>query len=255
MIMREWINLFESTGYDLQAKYDLFNRLYFNGELPRIPLGWKKMKRTGGHVAYTTTPIPGVTPNRYDKNAHLKLKPDTLALYLSPEYIRDEESLDGLMMHEMIHVYEAIKGKFDENHGLTFLVMRRKLQELSGMKIPLTDKVDGLELSDKTVKPVWAAVYIDKDGGYAYALGTEKAVKGGKEEFEGAVGRWGRYNRVIAGRIATPAWTKLAAGSKTQRSFKMTSRAHSADAKAAIADLDRMEVLYDIRRSPGDQKS
>lgn len=141
-----------TMNYDLQKKYNDFNQKFFAGELPDIPITWSNRKGVGGLVSYRFKAKPG-TPVR-QKHARrnygdYELIPGTMKMTISRNFLRDEGSLDGIMLHEMIHVYMAsIAGLIGEQHGPNFMKMLRELSTRSGIDIPLTD-----DTSDYVINP------------------------------------------------------------------------------------------------------
>lgn len=104
---------------ELISKYKEFNKLYFNNELPIVPISINTRKRVMGGGAY---------PLR-DKYGIIGLKEIELtdySPYILPEYLDDLYS--AILVHEMIHGWLFIKchGKCIV-HGIEFI---NKLKEI-----------------------------------------------------------------------------------------------------------------------------
>jgi SprT-like family len=127
----------ELGDYSLENRYEHFNHLLFGGTLPKIPITWTKdLKHASGRVVaratdrWTQTPVPG-----------------TIRMEVNALFRSSEERLNGIMVHEMIHVYFfAIKNDGRESHGAGFKAKLAELQPKCDFTIPLTDDVTELEV-------------------------------------------------------------------------------------------------------------
>lgn len=79
------------TKDDIKEKFKLFNKLYFNGEL-RMPSGFtiQKMNLAAGMISIS-------------KKAHVTIT-------ISKCFDYNEETLNEVLIHEMIHYYLFVKG-------------------------------------------------------------------------------------------------------------------------------------------------
>jgi hypothetical protein len=221
-----------AADYDIQAKYDDFNAKYFEGKLPRIPVEFAPLKGVGGVVKYRLTysgPVKIVNGKRMKAvprasvHKHQTLVPGSLVLQLSNLFKRDPKDLDGILLHEMIHVYFVAQGEFGENHGYRFMRELRRLTAESGIKVPRKDDLEDAELSDEIpVKAVGVLLVEKTEGGHIFALISPSVAHSVAAEQKA---RW-EYNLKIMHRtykearlmiIATPLWTNVASRHKIGR--------------------------------------
>ena len=167
------INEESVTDFNIKSKFDEFNKKYFDGAIPEIPITFSPLKSAGGKfqcVAKNNAVVPG-----------------TAKIVISSLFSRSEQSLDGVILHEMIHAFLAFSGLLKENHGPRFKSMQAKLSQASGIKIPLTDD-SGMELSQSVpLKPLAVLVY-KTSSGFAFAITTQKALT--PEVLETLKARW-----------------------------------------------------------------
>ena len=163
------------TDFNVKAKYAEFNAKYFHNELPKdLPVEFAKLKNVGGMFRYVV------------KNN--QIVPGTPKIVISNLYSRSEESLDGVLLHEMIHVLMATKGMFEEQHGAHFKAAMAQVSRISGKKIPLTDE-SGLELAQSvSIKPLAVLIYKTGAGGFEFGITTQKALT--PEVVEAIKARW-----------------------------------------------------------------
>lgn len=101
----------------IRAKYNKFNKLYFNGELPEIEFKLSRSKNTWGYAGYIISIKTG------------KITPEYIAIsnyYDSPEHVKE-----CTLLHEMIHVKDYVqnpehyvvghrKNRYYDPHGTWF---------------------------------------------------------------------------------------------------------------------------------------
>lgn len=127
-------------GINLRAKYDEFNRKYFDGELPHdIHLAFKATRgATGTTTAKVITkgPVTSLTKMvRHEGEIRdLAITMNTLIQY-------DEAEFDAYFLHEMIHAYFAVTGWPFEVHGGRFITKAHEVGQKAGFKIPLTHEL------------------------------------------------------------------------------------------------------------------
>lgn len=123
----------------LRDLYNKFNALYFNSELPdSLEIKWIASKKKGGVVHATYNP----------RTKHVISIVD---LCISNYRPLTDDKLNGLMLHEMIHVYLfhvniLTTSGLDKTHGVEFESKRIELEKLSGFIIPLVE--DSMEIAD-----------------------------------------------------------------------------------------------------------
>lgn len=126
-------------NYDPHVKYSQFNAKYFGGKLPDVPISWGKDRTRSGVVLYTTI---------LQNGKPVGLKPETVKMVLSELYMRTEHDLDGILLHEMIHVAALVEGLYDEGHGSWFEKTRRELSAKVGFEVPRTDENSAALMTD-----------------------------------------------------------------------------------------------------------
>lgn len=142
--------------FDLEAMFDDLNDKLFGGELKRIPLMWKTMRGSGGHLKSTrrTTVING--------KKTVTDTPDYIAI--SDFYKKDEKQILDTLAHEMLHLWIVQNNIQDDSyHGLRFKEKMREINKLGIVTIDLKDDVTDLDVSDDKplTKPVIAFVQED----------------------------------------------------------------------------------------------
>lgn len=236
----------ESVDYDLKAKYNTFNKAYFDGMLPDIPVEWAKMKRAGG-VAKASIIRNGPAPDprmvrlgRISKYHNAAIKPGSLKIQMSDLFKRSEEGLDGILLHEMIHIYFFVTGKFEENHGVGFNSMRRKISQISGINVPRTDSKEGLELSDdKVLTPYGVILTYNYEGKAIFSLISAKNAHSQSQQIKDACTRALRasFPKVELYVISTALWTKIGASVPINRNILRPKAYVIPEPQAALADL------------------
>lgn len=217
-----------SPGYNLEAKYRQFNAAYFGGELPAIPLKWGKLTTVGGRVNYRIEwpngkPNPRLVRLGYRSEYHgAVVLMDSITLTLSNAFARTEEQFDGILLHEMTHVWFVSKNDLEgSNHGDAFKAKIAELTRRSGVNVPLVDEVDDLQLADKTAKPFTVVLLTKSNGEEWFMLLTNKAAEETVAWFQD---RWNlyasRYKTATVYRVTTPIWTNVAAKVGVSRSAK-----------------------------------
>lgn len=180
-------NAAKNMGYDLQAKYNLFNGMYFENRLPKIPLKWGSLKTKSGEVKWHVKPGDGVPERARGRGIRRNFSgyvfvPGTMTMTISSNYLRDEKSLDGILLHEMIHVWMvAVENRIEENHGPNFERMRREISAKSGIDLPLTDAVrDPIINPDIKIKEIVVMLWTYEDGEQSFAILNKTALLNNK---------------------------------------------------------------------------
>lgn len=221
-----------APNYDIQAKYDDFNRKYFGGKLPRIPVEFAPLKGIGGVVKYRAKyngPVRTVKGRlvkaapRSQIHKYQTFVPGSMVLQLSNLFKRNPEDLDGILLHEMIHVHFISIGELGEHHGAGFYRELRRVSVESGIQVPRKDDLDDEELADETKLKTVAVLLVTKtDGSHIFALLSPNIAREVSEEQRT---RW-IYNLKVMKHIykearliivSTPLWTKVAARHKIAR--------------------------------------
>lgn len=214
-MLENTFQVIEFKDYDLQKKYDYYNALLFNNALPKIPIIYKKLKNAGGMVKVKLKNLNPKGRTKLTGKYHgAQIVEGSHRIIISTMFKRSEEGLDGILVHEMIHVYFNSIGKFDVSHGKPFMDMLDKLNQKVPFKIPLTDKIEKLEINDKTkLKIVAVQIIYKKEGFPSFAIIDCNNMKKTLPEF---IKRW--KNMIIYGNnvktefyiIASEKWTEMA---------------------------------------------
>lgn len=152
------VNIYEMSykEYNLQQKYNLFNRLYFNNELPQIKLSFRKLKNASGlaKAKFITISDAGKqyitdeTKRLYYVNGNRLILKDSVSITISSTYDRNEQTFDGILIHEMIHVYAYIYSYEKDPHGEIFINKVKEISQKAGFEIPIVDTIEDKEIAN-----------------------------------------------------------------------------------------------------------
>lgn len=143
MVLKKYKRLEEMT-YNLETKYNFFNKKLFGGSLPNIQLSWKTKTR-------------GDTVGLAYGNTEIVLNKTKLENF-------SEKNIDAVLIHEMIHIWVANEGYPDKGniHQGAFNVKAKELAKVTGLKLTGTTLRDSddleLKYQDKKKIPVWVVV-------------------------------------------------------------------------------------------------
>lgn len=141
----------------IQQKFDEFNKLIFDGELPRIPIVQSKATRVVG--AFTCK----VRKNFWGKKEYADLK-----LRISTQFDLPENELEDVIIHEMIHYYIVYHKLNDSSsHGPLFKQLMNDINAKFGRHITVSHKSPPEQREQlAAVKKRWhvIAVVTFKDG-------------------------------------------------------------------------------------------
>jgi len=133
---------FKLTSEVIAFHYDKLNRKYFGGTLPLVPF---RVSRTKSRAGFVRTQVLCRLPNRrmFGKYVVNPKMLNILCLGISDFYSRTLRDFQMILIHEMIHVELMSQGVVyttgDSSHGLEFMRRLRKLSELTGWNIPVTE--------------------------------------------------------------------------------------------------------------------
>jgi len=153
--------------FDLKRKYVHFNKLLFNDELPDINLRYGISKRIGGSAKAIAMKKKSNSITRYNPNAGVEsIKPTEIMI--STFWDLDEDSFNGIFVHEMIHIYLYSKGIAytsgnDRGHGTEFIQKLKELQKKVSFTIPETEVMD-VRMSQDLQQKMFDIVLVDKPG-------------------------------------------------------------------------------------------
>ena len=160
-------------------KYDEFNRMYFDGFLPRCKIKVAPLKEKQGFVTAGRMKMSStggcLTLDIYysDRYGYMKVNKDTINKTLKPvitinsNYTAPEERIENTLIHEMCHFYTwfnpdgTIRTPDSENngHGKDFMEIAEKVNKASGGKIEIKQL-----LSSEEVMEHKASVSFNKEG-------------------------------------------------------------------------------------------
>ena len=141
----------------IEARFDEFNSLMFEGKLPKIPVALSNAVSYVGLCTFKTRKRPFRAPEHYD-----------FKLRISTRFDLSESELEDTIIHEMIHYCIRLNGIRDTSaHGTAFRRMMNEINEKFGRHIRVshhTTKEQREALIDK--RPKWHVVAIVsfKDG-------------------------------------------------------------------------------------------
>jgi len=146
------------ASYNLAHKFAYFNQHLFDNKIPECPIKWDNgLKKAAGTTYY--------------KMQGRKYIPGSMSISICDRFKRTEQSLDGIVIHEMIHAFLTTNGHPDHGHGFLFRAKVMDLSHKAGFQIPLSDDIGELDLVDnETTVSTVVMVYI-KDTYYAAFLG------------------------------------------------------------------------------------
>lgn len=243
-----------TTTYDLDAKYKKFNLELFDNALPQIPVTWAKLSKLAGIATVKLrkiAPSPDrqlVRMGQISKYANKRIRPETLQIKISSVYRKDERHLDGILLHEMIHVEFLASGDIDECHGPAFIKRASEISAKIGHTVPLTDNIDNLELASNKLKSIIVIHYRNDNKDYCGLLkptsfAADETLIG---ELQSQVDS-GDRSPVTIYQIASPIWTKLATRRPVQRKF---TKAYGIDAEAFSDLVTNGRVITEIKPQP-----
>lgn len=237
------------SEYDPKARYNEFNRAYFGGELPDIPVVFKKSKGAGGHANIST--IKSIRPNdvairRFKPNHGITGRPETMYIAINNIIQRSPEAYDGILLHEMIHIWQFTQGIYyaaDGQHGASFMKKLRELEQQFGIKIPATDNFADGEITDDQLRPFNVGIMYREGQPRAWCILADKAVP-----LLMQADRYSKGIRFVIKRVTGPEWTKIGLRAPMQRPTKASNVKMfvlNAGKEAAVAEFEQSpDVLF-----------
>lgn len=138
--------LLEMSNTKLEMMYNNINRIAFDNELPPI-----KPK-----VSSRLTRATGLASAKV-RNGVLIGSPE---IKISDKYVMDDDEVEVILAHEMIHVWFFMQGDFKESHGVKFKAKAREVGQKLRKEIPLTHDAANLEIA-RGPKDVYVILYIE----------------------------------------------------------------------------------------------
>jgi hypothetical protein len=135
--------------YNLAAKFDHFNKLCFDRTLPKVPIRWGTLKTALGVCKASIFVPPEYREEKREiQRAKAILLPETVNIVMNDAFVREEEKIDAILVHEMIHAWLYFNGDLWEQHGSKFLAKLRDCEARSGLDIPLSENMKDAEFAD-----------------------------------------------------------------------------------------------------------
>jgi hypothetical protein len=236
--------------YNLKAKFDYYNRMCFNGELPHLPVSFRKLKRKSGMCKCKFSVPPQYL--RQPKRVQLRnavLLDGSVSITINSAYLRTEAEFDGILIHEMIHAKFYFEGNFVESHGAEFERMRKECERKTGIAIPVTEKLDDPAFHNLQPKD-FILFYRPKSSGqhgcYAFINPTHWERHGDylRAEWSALPERLGPLHIY---RVANRYFTKKAHGTKVQRPKQFSKMGFYLADEEMVDQLDNeAELLYTV---------
>jgi hypothetical protein len=200
----------DHQGYNLDAKFAHYNRLCFDGVLPKIPLKFSVLKGAAGVCKYKTL-TAGVRQGmslRQKRQLPTRLMDGSLRIILDRKYLRSEEEIDAILVHEMIHAWFAIQGDYHENHGSSFLRKLRECEAKTGLKIPVTERVAEKEIAADIPDVKLIVILQQRDGREpVYAVVNPTAFSKAEVAIRHQWWNSGTNGNLLIFEITSPLWT------------------------------------------------
>lgn len=138
-------NIINLKTYDLQKRYDYWNKKAFDGKLPRRlnKIAAKKMKHIGGTVKVRAV-VSG-----YKKEIVDDLK--SIELYISTQFTFNQDELDKILLHEMVHVYFFTVKSRNINHGYDFIKKIKEISKKVKLELPETESIMDTVKTEKKI--------------------------------------------------------------------------------------------------------
>lgn len=148
----------------LEKKFKLFNEQYFNNELPKETILWNKLK--------------GESYGQFNELTHESVENNVPIIYVNDKYLHTEETLDVVLLHEMVHESLVLKGLTlgdGEEHGELFSQKCNEIEEKSGYE----NIMRGVKFLDyvKTIYYIIVIEFHDKDELFVVLFDKEKLFK------------------------------------------------------------------------------
>ena len=123
--MKKFKHFLTEDEFNLNSEFDKFNKLYFSGELPKIPVVYKDIMPCGTFLSFYKN-IP-VMKNGY---ASINRIQTPNKIYVSSRYKLDYEKFRDILVHEMIHEWFCVhQSKERQHHGLEFKALIAKMNK------------------------------------------------------------------------------------------------------------------------------
>jgi hypothetical protein len=152
----------------LEERFDTFNRMCFDGALPRIPIKLSRARTFVGRLIYR--------PVR-DWRGRVVRRED-FVLRISTYFDLPEAEIEDTLIHEMIHYWIAWKGiKDTSSHGKEFRRIMKEINALHGRNLTISHKSTPEEQDrDTRVRDHWFCVSQLADGRTALTVAAQPCI-------------------------------------------------------------------------------
>ena len=152
----------------LEERFDTFNRMCFDGALPRIPIKLSRARTFVGRLIYR--------PVR-DWRGRVVRRED-FVLRISTYFDSPEAEIEDTLIHEMIHYWIAWKGiKDTSSHGKEFRRIMKEINALHGRHLTISHKSTPEEQDrDTRVRDHWFCVSLLADGRTALTVAAQPCI-------------------------------------------------------------------------------
>ena len=152
----------------LEERFDTFNRMCFDGALPRIPIKLSRARSFVGRLIYR--------PVR-DWRGRVVRRED-FVLRISTYFDLPEAEIEDTLIHEMIHYWIAWKGiKDTSSHGKEFRRIMKEINALHGRHLTISHKSTPEEQDrDTRVRDHWFCVSQLADGRTALTVAAQPCI-------------------------------------------------------------------------------
>lgn len=123
----------------IESKFNEYNRLMFNNNLPELPIKLSKAKTSLGQLAFKRR------RTWYGRTVYSDFR-----LRVSVHYDLSEEELEDIIIHEMIHYYIFVNRLKDKSaHGPLFRQIMKDINTKYGRNISISRKQKELTTATK----------------------------------------------------------------------------------------------------------
>lgn len=151
----------------ITQKFEEYNRLIFNNELPALPILPSRARTYLGRYECDIRRRAFSTPERYNHRIRINTVVDF-----------PENEIDDILIHEMIHYYISFKGLRDSStHGQTFRHMMADINARFGRHITISvRRSEQIAEADTRVRRHYFCTMTLPDGRHAFTPVTEQSM-------------------------------------------------------------------------------
>ena len=110
------------TKEDLKVRFDEYNRLYFDGKLKSVKMGF---------LSKSFKTIVGIFEFEIDNNRRVK----DPSIKISKRIVEDEDKLKSVLLHEMAHFSVTQKYRKNKKHGIAYIKECKYLESQYNVKV------------------------------------------------------------------------------------------------------------------------